>query len=40
MSKGMDRKKQTRKEPQKSFKEKRAARRAKKDARGFIPAPG
>jgi hypothetical protein len=34
MSKGMDSKKQTRKEPAKTMKEKRAAKRAKKAARG------
>lgn len=34
MSKGMNSKKQTKKEPQKSFKEKRAARKAKKGSRG------
>lgn len=38
MSKGMDRKKQAKKEPQKSFKEKRAAKRAKKDNRGALKA--
>jgi hypothetical protein len=36
MSKGMDSKKQTRKEPAKTMKEKRAAKRAKKAARGSI----
>lgn len=34
MSKGMDSKKQTRKDPAKTMKEKRAAKRAKKAARG------
>lgn len=34
MSKGMDSKKQTRKEPARTMKEKRAAKRAKKAARG------
>jgi hypothetical protein len=36
MSKGMDSKKQTRKEPTKTMKEKRAAKRAKKAARGSM----
>ena len=36
MSKGMDSKKQTRKEPAKTMKEKRAAKRAKRAARGSI----
>ena len=36
MSKGMDSKKQTRKEPAKTMKEKRAAKRAKKAARGSM----
>lgn len=35
MSKGMDSKKQTKKEPVRTMKEKRAAKRAKKAARGF-----
>lgn len=35
MSKGMDRKKQTKKAPAKTMKEKRAAKRAKKEAQGF-----
>ncbi len=34
MSKGMDSKKQTKKEPARTMKEKRAAKRAKKAARG------
>lgn len=34
MSKGMDRKKETRKKPAKSLEEKRAAKRAKKAERG------
>ena len=34
MSKGMDSKKQTKKEPARTMKEKRAAKRAKKTARG------
>lgn len=34
MSKGMDSKKQTRKEPTKSLMEKRAAKKAKRDAKG------
>jgi len=36
MSKGMDSKKQTRKEPAKTMKEKRAAKRAKRAARGSM----
>jgi hypothetical protein len=36
MSKGLDRKKQTRKEPAKTMLEKRAAKKAKKAARGAI----
>lgn len=36
MSKGMDSKKQTKKEPAKTMKEKRAAKRAKRAARGGI----
>ena len=36
MSKGMDSKKQTKKEPVRSMKEKRAAKRAKKAARGSM----
>jgi hypothetical protein len=36
MSKGMDRKKQTKKAPAKTMKEKRAAKRAKKQGQGFI----
>jgi len=36
MSKGMDSKKQTRKEPAKTMKEKRAAKRAKRAARGAM----
>lgn len=36
MSKGMDSKKQTRKEPAKTMKEKRAAKRAKKASRGAM----
>ena len=35
MSKGMDRKKETRKKPVKSMKEKRAEKKAKREARGF-----
>ena len=35
MSKGMDRKKETRKKPAKSMKEKRAEKKAKREARGF-----
>ena len=34
MSKGMDRKKETKKKPAKSFEEKRAAKREKRQARG------
>lgn len=34
MSKGMDQKKQTKKKPQKTFDEKRAAKREKREARG------
>jgi hypothetical protein len=36
MSKGMNSKKQTKKEPQLSFKEKRAAKRAKKEGKGAM----
>ena len=36
MSKGMDRKKQTKKAPAKTMKEKRAAKKAKKEVQGFI----
>lgn len=36
MSKGMDQKKQTKKEPTRTMKEKRAAKKAKKDARGTM----
>lgn len=36
MSKGMDSKKQTKKEPTKTLKEKRAAKRAKKEGRGAM----
>ena len=36
MSKGMDSKKQTKKEPAKTMKEKRAAKQAKKAARGSM----
>lgn len=36
MSKGMDSKKQTKKEPARTMKEKRAAKRAKKAARGSM----
>lgn len=36
MSKGMDSKKQTKKEPAKTMKEKRAAKRSKKAARGSM----
>jgi hypothetical protein len=36
MSKGMDRKKQTKKAPAKTMKEKRAAKKAKKEARSFL----
>jgi hypothetical protein len=36
MSKGMDSKKQTRKEPARTMKEKRAAKRAKRAARGAM----
>ena len=36
MSKGMDRKKQTKKAPAKTMKEKRAAKKAKKEAQGSI----
>lgn len=36
MSKGMDQKKQTKKEPTRTMKEKRAAKRAKKEARGAL----
>lgn len=36
MSKGMDQKKQTKKEPARTMKEKRAAKRAKKEARGAM----
>lgn len=36
MSKGMDSKKQGKKEPAKSMKEKRAAKRAKRDSRGAM----
>ncbi len=39
MSKGMDRKKQEKKKPAKSFEEKRAAKRDKKSKRGFLQAP-
>jgi len=36
MSKGMDRKKQTKKAPAKTMKEKRADKKAKKESRGFL----
>ena len=36
MSKGMDSKKQTRKEPAKTMKEKRAAKKAKKEGEGGL----
>ena len=36
MSKGMDQKKQDKKKPAKSLDEKRAAKKAKKAARGFL----
>ena len=36
MSKGMDSKKQTKKEPTKTLKEKRAAKKAKKEGRGAM----
>jgi len=36
MAKSMDSKKQTKKEPQLSFKEKRAAKRAKKENKGAL----
>ncbi len=36
MSKGMDSKKQTKKEPTRTLKEKRAAKRAKKEGRGAM----
>ena len=36
MSKGLDQKKQTKKEPARTMKEKRAAKKAKKDARGAM----
>jgi hypothetical protein len=39
MSKGMDSRKQTKKEPQRTFAEKRAAKKAKKDARGSMTSP-
>lgn len=39
MSKGMDRKKQDKKKPAKTFKEKRAAKKAKKEERSFITRP-
>jgi hypothetical protein len=35
MSKGMDRKKQTKKAPSKTMKEKKAEKKAKKETRGF-----
>lgn len=35
MSKGLDRKKETRKKPVKTLKEKRAEKKAKKETRGF-----
>jgi hypothetical protein len=38
MSKGMDRKKETRKKPAKTMKEKKAEKRDKKAAKGFMPA--
>ena len=37
MSKGQDRKKETKKQPAKTLDEKRAAKRAKKEGRGFTP---
>jgi hypothetical protein len=36
MSKGMDQKKNTKKKPQKTFEEKRAAKKAKKAERAFM----
>lgn len=39
MSKSMDRKKQDKKKPAKTFKEKRAAKRAKKEERSLVPRP-
>lgn len=36
MSKGMDRKKDGKKKPAKTVKEKRAAKKAKKEGRGFL----
>jgi len=35
MSKGLDRKREAKKKPQKSLREKRAAKREKKETRGF-----
>ncbi len=40
MSKGQDRKKEARKKPQKSLKEKRAEKRAKRDGGGWSPSGG
>jgi hypothetical protein len=39
MSKGMQQKKQVKKKPAKTFDEKRAAKRAKKAGRAFLPMP-